>query len=135
MRNSFAVVESAARSHGAVGPYVVMDSDDKSLRNTLRAVADLLADFAEQRASERVVAPSPEARDVSTPPCPTPATDYLTPAQYAERRGVSRTTVFDWIRTGLPSVKQGGSRRIRWQDADAFLDAGRLSKAKHRRRT
>ena len=112
-----------------------MESDAKSLRDTLRAVADLLADLAEQRAGERDVAPSPEARDVSTPPCPTPTTDYLTPTQYADRRGVSRTTVFGWMRAGLPSVKQGGSRRIRWRDADAFLDAGRLSKAKHRRRT
>ena len=133
MKTRVTVVDSAASLHDVNGPYVVMESEAKSLRNTLRAVADLLADLAEQRASERDVAPSPEARDVSTPPCPTPATDYLTPTQYAERRGVSRTTVFDWIRTGLPSVKQGGSRRIRWKDADAFLDAGRLSKAKRRR--
>ena len=121
---------------GDAGPSLNMEAADvHALRATLRAIADLLADFAEQRASERVVAPPPQERDVSTPPCPTPATDYLTPTQYAERRGVSRTTVFDWIRTGLPSVKQGGSRRIRWREADAFLDAGRLSKAKHRRRT
>ena len=135
MKTRIAAVDSAASLHSAIGPYVVIKSDAKSLRNTLRAVADLLADFAEHRASERDVAPSPEEGDVSTPPCPTPATDYLTPTQYAERRGVSRTTVFEWMRTGLPSVKQGGSRRIRWRDADAFLDAGRLSKAKHRRRT
>jgi predicted DNA-binding transcriptional regulator AlpA len=116
----------------ADGPSLDMEANDAhALRATLRAVADLLADLAE-RGANRNLEPSAERRDVS-PPCPEPATDYLTPMEYADRRGVSRTTVFGWMRAGLPSVKQGGSRRIRWRDADAFLDAGRLSKAKRRR--
>ena len=118
----------------AAGPSLNMEAADvHPLRATLRAVADLLADLAEQGA-HRNLEPPAKRMDVSQP-CTEPATDYLTPTQYAERRGVSRTTVFGWMRAGLPSVKQGGSRRIRWRDADAFLDAGRLSKAKHRRRT
>ena len=117
---------------GAAGPSLNMQAADvHALRATLRAIADLLADFAEQGA-HRDLELSAKPMDVSQP-CTEPVNDYLTPMAYAERRGVSRTTVFGWMRGGLPSVKQGGSRRIRWREADAFLDAGRLSKAKRRR--
>ena len=105
---------------------------ESRLRDKLYELADVLVDLAMQGAAKRDVEPSREQSHVSTPPCPEPPNDYLTPMQYAARRGVSRTTVFGWMRAGLPSVKQGGSRRIRWRDADSFLDAGQLSKAKHR---
>ena len=103
------------------------------VRDALHALADALADSLEQQ----TVANAIEESDV----CPTPTdgglreptNDYVTLEQYARHRGVGRTTVFTWIRSGLPSVKQGGTRRIRVRDADAFLDAGRL--AKHRPRT
>ena len=102
------------------------------LRDKLHELADVLVDLAIERAAKRDVEPSVEPSHVSTRPCPEPTNEYLTPIEYAARRGVSRTTVFGWIRAGLPSIKQGGSRRVRWREADAFLDAGQLSKARHR---
>jgi excisionase family DNA binding protein len=56
---------------------------------------------------------------------------YMTVRQYAEHRQVSRTTVFNWINLGLPSVKQGRLRRIRVEVADAWLDQGSASLAHH----
>ena len=56
---------------------------------------------------------------------------YMTVRQYAKHRQVSRTTVFNWISVGLPSIKQGRLRRIRVEVADAWLDAGNASLAKH----
>jgi excisionase family DNA binding protein len=49
---------------------------------------------------------------------------YLTPEQFGEHRQVSRGTVYSWIARGLPSVKQGRTRRIKKIDGDAWLDAG-----------
>jgi hypothetical protein len=49
---------------------------------------------------------------------------YMTVEQYAEHRQVCRTTAFHWIALGMPSVKQGGTRRVRREDADAWLDDG-----------
>ena len=101
------------------------------LRGKLHELADLVVELAMRRAAKQDVEPSANQSHVPTP-CPESPNDYLTPTEYAARRGVSRTTIFAWMRAGLPSVKQGASRRIRWREADAFLDAGRLSKAKHR---
>ncbi len=49
---------------------------------------------------------------------------YMTIEQFAEHRQVGRTTVFRWIGLGMPSVKQGRTRRVRRDDADAWLDDG-----------
>jgi excisionase family DNA binding protein len=49
---------------------------------------------------------------------------YATVDEYAGHRKVSRGTVYAWINKGLPSVKQGRTRRIRIVDADRWLDAG-----------
>ena len=102
------------------------------LREKLHELADVLVELAMLRTAKQTVEPSADQSHVSTSPCPEPPNEYLTPSEYAARRGVSRTTIFGWMRAGLPSIKQGGSRRVRWRDADAFLDAGRLSKAKPR---
>jgi excisionase family DNA binding protein len=59
---------------------------------------------------------------------------YLTIEQYAEHRQVGRTTVFQWIALGLPSVKQGRTRRIRCDVADAWLDAGNANFTPSRRK-
>jgi excisionase family DNA binding protein len=50
---------------------------------------------------------------------------YATIDEYAKHRGVkSRTTVYAWINRGLPSIKQGRTRRIKVTDADRWIDAG-----------
>lgn len=49
---------------------------------------------------------------------------YVTVEQYADHRQVCRTTVFHWMTLGMPSVKQGGTRRIVRHEADAWLDCG-----------
>jgi excisionase family DNA binding protein len=59
-----------------------------------------------------------------------PIPTYMTVQQYAEYRQASRTTVFNWINLGLPSVKMGRLRRIRVDVADAWLDAGNVSFAR-----
>ena len=110
-----------------------MDQDPllPELRNTLTTLAELIVRLAARRAPERLELSS-EPRECPARSPAEPPNDYATVDQYAERRGVGRTTVFSWIRAGLPSVKQGATRRIPWREADAFLDSGRLSKAKPR---
>jgi excisionase family DNA binding protein len=49
---------------------------------------------------------------------------YMTIDQFAEHRQVSRTTIFHWISLGMPSVKQGRTRRIHRDDANTWLDEG-----------
>lgn len=46
---------------------------------------------------------------------------YLTPAQAAQRFGVSRRTVFVWLDRGLPSCGSGRTRRIPSADADRWV--------------
>jgi excisionase family DNA binding protein len=58
---------------------------------------------------------------------------YMTIEQYADHRQVSRCTVFRWIALGLPSVKQGRTRRIRCDVADDWLDEGNANFARSRR--
>ena len=55
---------------------------------------------------------------------------YLTVTEYAGHRKVSKRTVYTWISLGLPSVKQGRTRRIRWEEADRFIDGGGLNPQK-----
>jgi excisionase family DNA binding protein len=59
---------------------------------------------------------------------------YMTVEQFAEHRQVGRTTVFGWIALGLPSVKQGRTRRIRFDAADVWLDHGNANFAPSRRK-
>ncbi len=54
---------------------------------------------------------------------------YMTVEQFAAHRQVGRTTVFYWLSLGLPSVKQGRTRRIRRDAADPWLDAGNANTA------
>src|SRR5258706_1652255 len=85
------------------------------LRESLHHVADLLADMFEQQ----TVANANVQSDVCPAPllvASEPANDYATPEEYARRRSVGRSTVFSWIRAGLPSTKQGATRRIRVRD-------------------
>ena len=60
---------------------------------------------------------------------------YMTVEQFAEHRQVCRTTVFHWIGLGMPSVKQGRTRRIQRDDANAWLDEGNANFAPHTRRS
>ena len=103
-----------------------------ALARAARAFADTLEDeiqaippAASPLAPLALPAPSPAA-------VVAPRSDYMTAAEYAAHRRVSRTTVFGWIRRGLPSSKQGGTRRISWREADTFLDSGALSSAQHK---
>ncbi len=50
--------------------------------------------------------------------------EFATPLQYAERHGVGRSTIFEWLKAGLPSFKQGKVRRIPVAEADSWLKAG-----------
>jgi hypothetical protein len=107
----------------------------------LRAVARAARAFADTLEDGLDAAP-PTITVAAISPTPAPAdrprNDYVTASEYAAHRRVSRTTVFGWIRRGLPSSKQGGTRRISWREADQFLDGGALSEARHkprRRRT
>ena len=56
-----------------------------------------------------------------------PVNIYMTPKQYASHRICSERMVFYWLKQGLPSIKQGKLRRIKWKEADAWIDAGGLS--------
>ena len=58
---------------------------------------------------------------------------YMTIEQFAEHRQIGRTTVFHWISLGMPSVKQGRTRRIRRDEANAWLDDGNANFAPTRR--
>ena len=59
---------------------------------------------------------------------------YMTVDQFAHHRQVGRTTVFHWINLGLPSVKQGRTRRIRFDLADKWLDEGNANFSPGRRK-
>lgn len=49
---------------------------------------------------------------------------YATVDEYAERLKVSKGTVFNWVRLGLPSFRIGQTRRIVIEKADRWLEAG-----------
>ena len=53
---------------------------------------------------------------------------YMTVEQFAAHRQVGRTTVFHWLSLGLPSAKQGRTRRIRCEVADKWLDEGHANR-------
>jgi excisionase family DNA binding protein len=48
---------------------------------------------------------------------------YITVDEAARRFEVSRRTVFEWVRDGLPSIKRGRVRRIPVTEARAWLAA------------
>jgi excisionase family DNA binding protein len=48
-------------------------------------------------------------------------TEYVSPAQMADRMAVSRATVHRWLRHGMPSLGRGKSRRINVAAAEAWL--------------
>ena len=51
---------------------------------------------------------------------------WLKIAEAAEHVGVSRMTVYRWIRQGkLPSHKVGGIVRVKLEDVDKLLEEGR----------
>jgi excisionase family DNA binding protein len=54
----------------------------------------------------------------------TPAVEYATVTQYAQRQSVCSRTVQKWIRQGLPSHKAGRLLRVNVARADAWLEAG-----------
>jgi excisionase family DNA binding protein len=60
---------------------------------------------------------------------------YVTIQQYADHRATSKRTVERWVKAGLPSVKQGGQRRIKKEEADFFIDTAGLDKPKRAYRT
>lgn len=64
----------------------------------------------------------------TTTPTPEPTTKrpniYCTVDEYAERLHVSRGTVHNWVRAGLPSFVIGRTRRIVTERADRWLEAG-----------
>ena len=59
----------------------------------------------------------PDAEPIPpTPPPFNPNTRYLTAAQLAERYGVTRVSIYDWIKRGiLPPGEIVGVRRRRWR--------------------
>lgn len=59
-----------------------------------------------------IVADPAEARRVK------PDTGYYSPKELAYKEGVSTTSVYSWIRSGLPAMRQGdkGNIRIYYQD-------------------
>lgn len=121
----FGVVIPFDRSAQFVGAI----SDRMTSTNPVHAIALALLDDCEFVAALREIlngAPVATPAQITAPP-----SDYMTASEFAVHRKVGRTTVFSWIAEGLPSIKQGGSRRIKWREADAFLDAGSLSLAKH----
>lgn len=46
---------------------------------------------------------------------------FLTPPQYGERWGFSRSKVYELLDEGLPSIKVGRLRRIDPVEADAWM--------------
>ncbi|MEI9941998.1 MAG: helix-turn-helix domain-containing protein [Pseudomonadota bacterium] len=70
-------------------------------------------------------------QEMTTKPSAPVTFAYMTVLQYGEHRQVSRTTIYGWIKAGLPTIKQGRTRRIRVEVADAWLDAGNASLATH----
>ncbi len=69
----------------------------------------------------------PEVRDLVrqtlAPKFLTPV-EFATPVQYAELHNVGRSTIFEWLKAGLPSYKQGKVRRIPVVEADQWLKEG-----------
>jgi excisionase family DNA binding protein len=80
----------------------------------LRAQADAL------EAQARALRDEADAIDVA--PLSAPVGTFLTVDEFARANEVSRRTVFDWIRDGLPSVKRGRLRRIDGHAARAWLE-------------
>lgn len=58
------------------------------------------------------------------PPKAQPEPIWLDVARFAERRGVSVSTVRKWLREGLPAARRERVVRIRVTEAEAWLDAG-----------
>ena len=54
------------------------------------------------------------AADVSPPPA------WMTIEDYARRRGVSRSTIYRWIKLGMPVSKRGRVVRVDVEGADAW---------------
>ncbi len=55
--------------------------------------------------------------------------NLLTAKEVSNQYRVCRTTVFNWIKRGLPAVKVGRVIRIKDEDIKAFIAAGRMSRA------
>ena len=51
-----------------------------------------------------------------------PADRLRTAAELAEHLGVTRQTVYNQLKIGMPSIKVGRARRFRLADVDAWLD-------------
>lgn len=46
--------------------------------------------------------------------------NLLTPTQSANKMGVSRQTIYNWIKWGLPTVEVAGMKLIRQEDLENF---------------
>lgn len=47
----------------------------------------------------------------------------LTANELARRYGVTRQTIYNLMKRGMPSLRLGSARRFRLADVDAWLDA------------
>lgn len=64
-----------------------------------------------------------------------PAKDeWMTIKEYAKHRNVSKSTIYAWMRAGMPVFKNGGLTRIKAQEADTWLAAGGLQRKVRARR-
>ena len=67
----------------------------------------------------------------SDPSMVTPDVGYYSPKELAFKEGVSTTSVYTWLKNGLPSMRQGklGNIRIYYQDyIQWMIDCARLEK-------
>jgi excisionase family DNA binding protein len=86
--------------------------------SALRAQADALV------AQARALRDEADALDKeAAPTAAEPVTLYATVDEAARAFAVSRRTIFDWIRDGMPSIKRGAVRRVPVEQARAWLGA------------
>ena len=47
--------------------------------------------------------------------------EHISVKQLADKYGVDRTTVYKWIKRGMPSIKIGGTRRFKVSDVEEWI--------------
>jgi excisionase family DNA binding protein len=84
----------------------------------LRAQADALVAHARALRDEADALDKEGASAIAAP-----VVLYATVDEAAHTFGVSRRTIFEWVRSGCPSIKRGAVRRIPIEQARAWLNA------------